>query len=73
MTQYSAYLEHNEERVQKDLVVAKSKEIKYSTNNRKKKHKKEGAVGTCNNHLQVLTINQDHHSNQKWILLKETR
>ena len=51
MTQYLAYLEHNEERVQKDLVVAKSKEIKYSTKNRKKKYKKEGAVGTCNNPL----------------------
>ena len=33
MAQYFAYINHNEERVQKDLVDARSKEIKYSTNN----------------------------------------
>lgn len=42
MAQYFAYLEHNEERVQKELTVATSKEMKHSTNNPKKTKQKEG-------------------------------
>ena len=45
MAQYFAYLEHNEERVQKELTVARSKESNILRTTEKKQKQKEGTVG----------------------------
>ena len=41
MAQYFAYLEHNEERVQKELTVARSKEIKILRTTEKNNNNKK--------------------------------